>query len=55
MPGMADQLRFLPTSDRNLGPCKGVWCDFHQTFGHDVEQVRRGSLNEAHEDEAAPP
>jgi len=37
MLGMANQLRFPPKFDRNLGPHKGVWCDFHQAFGHDVE------------------
>ncbi|XP_068461718.1 uncharacterized protein [Phaseolus vulgaris] len=37
MPGMANQLRFPPKSDRNLGPCKEIWCDFHKAFEHDVE------------------
>jgi len=37
MPGMADKLRFPPKSDRNLGPRKEVWCEFHKAFGHDVE------------------
>jgi len=37
MLGMADQLRFPLKFYRNLGPHKGVWCDFHQAFGHDVE------------------
>ena len=37
MPGMADKLRFPPKSDRNLGPRKEVWCEFHKAFEHDVE------------------
>jgi len=26
-----------PKSDRNLGPRKEIWCEFHKAFGHDVE------------------
>jgi len=37
MPGMVDKLRFPPKSDRNLGPRKEVWCEFHKAFRHDVE------------------
>jgi len=37
MPGVADQLRFPPKSDRSLGPRKEIWCDFPKAFGHDVE------------------
>ena len=37
MLGMADKLRFPPKSDRNLGPHKEVWCEFHKVFGHDME------------------
>jgi len=38
MPGMANKLRFPPKSDRNLGRHKQTWCEFHEAFGHDVEQ-----------------
>ena len=37
MPGMAEKLKFPPKSDKNLGPCKEVWCEFHKAFRHDVE------------------
>jgi len=34
---LGDKLRFPSKSDRNLGPRKEVWCEFHKAFGHDVE------------------
>jgi len=34
---MADKLRFPSKSDRNLGPRKEIWCEFHKAFGDDVE------------------
>jgi len=37
MSGMADNPRFPPKFDRNLGPGKEVWCEFHKAFGHDVK------------------
>jgi len=37
IPGMADKLRFPSKIDRNLGPSKDTWCEFHKAFGHDVE------------------
>jgi len=37
LPGMANQLRFLTKSDRNLGPRKEIWCDYHKAFRYDVE------------------
>jgi len=37
IPGVADKLKFPPKSNRNLGPCKGTWCEFHKAFGHNVE------------------
>ena len=37
MPGMANQLRFPSKFDRNLGPHKKIWCDFHKAFGHDLK------------------
>jgi len=35
--GMANKLRFPTKTDRNLGPSKDTWCEFHKAFGHDVE------------------
>jgi len=37
MPGMAKKLMFPPKFDRNIGPRKEAWCEFHKGFGHDVE------------------
>jgi len=37
MLGMTNKLRFPLKSDRILGLCKEVWCEFHKAFGHDVE------------------
>ena len=37
IPGMADKLRFPPKTDRNFGPSKDTWCEFHKAFRHDVE------------------
>ena len=35
--GMADKMRFPPKFDRNFGPRKELWCEFHKVFRHDVE------------------
>jgi len=37
IPSVADKLRFPSKTNRNLGPSKGTWCEFHKAFGHDVE------------------
>ena len=34
---VVEKLKFPQKSDRNLGPQKEVWCEFHKEFGHDVE------------------
>jgi len=34
---VVDKLKFPQKSDRNLGPRKETWCEFHKGFGHDVE------------------
>ena len=36
IPDVADKLKFPPKGDKNLGPSKGTWCDFHKAFGHKV-------------------
>jgi len=38
IPGVVEKLKFPQKSDRNLGPRKDVWCEFHKGFGHDVER-----------------
>jgi len=38
MPGVVDKLKFSQKTDRNLGPRKNVWCEFHEGFGHNVEK-----------------
>ena len=38
MPGVVEILRFSQKTDRNLGPQKKVWCEFHKGFEHDIER-----------------
>ena len=38
MPRVVDQLKFPQKTDLNLGSQKDVWCDFHKSFGHNVER-----------------
>jgi len=35
--GVVENLRFAPKSNKNLGPSKDTWCEFHKAFGHNVE------------------
>jgi len=37
MPGVMEKLKFPQKFDRNLGPRKDTWCEFHKGFGHDME------------------
>ena len=32
-----DKLKFPYNTDKNLGPRKDVWCEFHKGFEHNVE------------------
>ncbi|XP_068486854.1 uncharacterized protein [Phaseolus vulgaris] len=36
VPNIADKLRPLVKSDKVLGPHKGSWCEFHEAFGHHI-------------------
>jgi len=37
IPGEGDKLKFPPKTNRNLGPIKDTWFEFHKAFGHSVE------------------
>ena len=36
VPNIADRLRALVKTDKVLGPHKDAWCEFHQAFGHHI-------------------
>ena len=36
VPNIADRLRPLAKSDKVLGPHKDSWCEFHEAFGHHI-------------------
>jgi len=36
MPNIADRLRPLVKTDKVLGPHKDSWCEFHEAFGHHI-------------------
>ena len=36
VPNIADRLKMPAKSDRVLGPRKDLWCEFHQGFGHAI-------------------
>jgi len=36
VPNIADRLRPPVKSDKVLGPHKGSWCEFHEVFGHHI-------------------
>ena len=36
VPNMADRLRSPAKSDKILGPHKESWCEFHEAFGHHI-------------------
>ena len=38
IPAVAEKLRFPSKAERNLGPKRDAWCDFHKGFGHDIER-----------------
>jgi len=36
VPNIADRLRLPVKSDKVLGPHKELWCEFHEAFGHHI-------------------
>jgi len=36
VPKIADRLRLLVKSDKVVGPHKESWCEFHEVFGHHI-------------------
>jgi len=36
VPNIADRLRPSVKSDKALGPHKESWCEFHEAFGHHI-------------------
>jgi len=36
VPNIADRLRAPVKTDKVLGPHKDAWCEFHQAFGHHI-------------------
>ena len=38
MPRVMDKMKFPQKTDKNLGPQKDVWCEFHKGFGNDIER-----------------
>ena len=38
VPGVVEKLKFPHETDKNLGPRKEVWYEFHNGFGYDVER-----------------
>ena len=37
IPNVADRLNSPPKTDKRLGPNKDTWCEFHQAFGHNLQ------------------
>ena len=36
VPNITDRLKMLVKTDKVLGSHKDAWCEFHQTFGHSI-------------------
>ena len=36
IPNIAERLKVPPKTDKNLGPNKNAWCEFHQAYGHPI-------------------
>ena len=37
MPNIAERLRRPTKTDKVLGPRKDSWCEFHEAFGHHID------------------
>jgi len=36
VPNIAERLKIPAKTDKNLGPNKNAWCEFHQAFGNPI-------------------
>jgi len=37
IPNIAERLKIPPKIDKRLGPSKNAWCEFHQAYGHPIQ------------------
>jgi len=49
VPNIADRLRPPVKSDKILGPHKESWCEFHEAFGHHINNCLAPEEGQAHE------
>jgi len=37
IPNVADKLKLPQKTNKRLGPSRDTWCEFHQVFGHGLQ------------------